>query len=334
VQNDRVGQLILAILTGCAVACVGTTILEVGMIASARRAAERISLYRGVVIVVAAAAGISWVLGAYGLAGAGGTDGSVDLLWSASAVAAAGLGLVLPLGGEHARAAAVVAVAAGLTKDAGIVAASLLFAIIGARWLLASTRRRGPLNVRISRRRGLLAAIACAIGVAGVVAWPIGATVRRATSDYDLSGPRSGSLLSRTESTWDALTADLHLAGLALAIGVVAALVFRRSRRSMGLGSDGWLWAFGVAEVLCVGLVYIGGSRPIGNWLSTTSDQETLFAESLGLALVAWWCVVGTVAALGRPEASPAKTGTDPARTGPRVADVDANGPAVLHPGT
>ena len=168
VHNDRVGQLSLAILTGCAAACVGTTVLESGMAASARRAAKRASLLRIVVTVVAAAAGIAWVLGAYGLAGAGATDGSVDLLWSAYAVAAAGLGLVLPLGGEHARGAAVVAVAAGLTKDAGMVTAVILFGLIGLRWLLASGRRRGRLNVRISRRRGILAAVACAVGAAGV----------------------------------------------------------------------------------------------------------------------------------------------------------------------
>ncbi len=36
VSNDRVGELVLALLTGCAVAAAGATILEVGMIASAR----------------------------------------------------------------------------------------------------------------------------------------------------------------------------------------------------------------------------------------------------------------------------------------------------------
>jgi hypothetical protein len=140
-------------------------------------------------------------------------------------------------------------------------------------------------------------------------------------------------LINRAESTWDALTTDLHLAGLALAIGVVATLVLRRSRRSAGLGSDSWLWALGVAEVLAVGAVYVAGSRPIGSWLSLTSDQETLFADSLGLALLAWWCVVGTVTTLGGTEAPP-PTGTHPAFAGAPGADVDASGPAVLHPGT
>lgn len=334
VQNDRVGQLVLAILTGCAVACVGSVILEVGLAASARGVSRRTSLSRGVVTAVAASAGVAWVLGAYGLAGAGATNGSVDLLWSSAAVAAAGFGLVLPLGGEHARAAAVVAVAAGLTKNAGIVTAVLLFALIGIRWLLASGRRRGPLGVRISRRRGIFAAFACAVGAAGVLAWPIGATVRRATPDPDLSGPHVGSLLRRAESTWDALTAHLHLAGLALVIAIAATVVLRRSRRSAGLGSDSWLWVLGVAELLAVVAVYVVGSRPIGAWLSSTSDAETLFADSLGLAVLAWWCVIGAIAALGRSEVTSQATGTDPVAAAAEPADVDGNGPAVLHPGS
>ena len=334
VQNYRMGQLVLAILTGCAVACVGSVILEVGIAASARRVSKRASLSRGVVTVVSASAGVAWILGAYGLAGAGATNGSVDLLWSAAAVAAAGFGLVLPLGGEHARAAAVVAVAAGLTKNAGIVTAVLLFALIGTRWLLASGRSRGPLGVRISRRRGIFAAFACAVGAAGVVAWPIGATVRRATSDPDFAGPHVGSLLRRAQYTWDALTAHLHLAGLALVIAIAATVVLRRARRSAGLGSDTWLWALGLAELLAVVAVYVVGTRSIGAWLSETSGTETLFAESLGLAVLAWWCVTGVVASLGRSEVTPQTTDTDPGAAGAETADVDVSGPAVLHPGT
>jgi hypothetical protein len=352
VQNDRVGQLVLAILTGCAVAAVGAIILQAGMAATAPSRSSHPSVsrdvvahppaWRSLVTLVGGCAGIAWVLGAYGLAGAAATNGSVDLLWSASAVGAAGLGLVLPLGGEHARAAAVLAVAAGLTKDAGVLTAVLVFALVAARWLLASGRGPGVASGGLSRRRGLLAAVACGVGAAGVIAWPIGATVRRATSDDDWTGPRIGSLLSRADSVWDGLTAHLHLAGLALVIGVVATMVLGRARRSMGLGSDVWLWLLGLVELLAVGTVYVGGSRQIGGWLSATSSQEVLFAESLGLAVVAWWCVIGVMAALGPPLASPAVP-TPPADVPPThvppthvppthvpATYVDVNDPAVL----
>jgi hypothetical protein len=337
VSDDRVGQLVLAILTGCAVAAVGAVILEAGITASSRSAAARATVSRGVVALVASSAGVAWVLGAYGLAGAGATNGSVDLLWSAAAVGAAGFGLVLPCRGENARAAAVMAAAGGLTKDAGVVTAVLVFALIGTRWLIASGRVPGPAGRDISHRRGLLAAFACAFGVAGVLAWPIGAIVRRATSDDDLIGPRAGSLLSRVHPTWNALAGHLHLAALALLIAVVASIVLGRARRGMGLGSDGWLWVLGAGEVLAVGVVYVGGSRQIGSWLSQTSSDGMLFANCLGLAVLAWWCAVGTVTALvsegGRelPGAGPKR---DP-QTGPELAaDVDAGGRVVLHPGS
>ncbi len=92
-------------------------------------------------MAIAGAAGVSWVLGAYGFAGASATNGAFDLLWSAAAIGAAGLGLVLPVGGERARMAAVLAIAAGMTSDEGMVAAVGHLRSDGFRWLNAARRR-------------------------------------------------------------------------------------------------------------------------------------------------------------------------------------------------
>ena len=262
VSTNRVGELVLALLTGCAVAAAGATVLEVGMLASSRSRTIHASASKALLVAIAAAAAVAFVLGAYGLAGAGASDGSVDLLWSACAVGAAGMGLVLPIGGEHARAAAVLAVAAGLTKYEGIVTAFILFVLIGARWLSASRPSLSVSGGGLSRRRGLVAATACAFGVAGVLAWPIGAAVRHATEDDYLTGQRVGSFLSRGDATWHAMTAHLHLAGLALAIGLAAALVLTQARRQMGFGSDGWIWILGAAEVLADRCGLCGRDRP------------------------------------------------------------------------
>ncbi len=81
----------------------------------------------------------------------------------------------------------------------------------------------------------MVAVTACAFGVAGVLAWPIGAAVRRATEDDYLTGQSVGSFLSRADATWHAMTAQLHLAVLALAIGIVAALVLIRCATRIGL---------------------------------------------------------------------------------------------------
>jgi hypothetical protein len=329
-QTPRVGQLVLAVLTGCAVAAAGMTAIEVGLVVSVRSAARRALLSRDAVLVVSAAAGVAWVLGAYGLAGASAVNGSVDLLWASAAVGAAGLGLVLPHGGERARGAAVLVVAAGMTKEEGIVAAVILFGLIGLRWLVASTRKYLRHPWRISRRRGLVAAIACAFGIAGVLAWPIGVTARRGTRDDEFTGARAGSLLSRADSTWHSFAGALHIAGLALAIGIVAEICLGRRRRALGLGSDRWLWALGVAEMLVIGGAYVVGTKPVGNWLSSSIDRTSLFAGCLGLALLAWWCITAVavcVAPRGDQEMDPAS-----ARERVPAGDVDGVGSGVLHP--
>ena len=324
------------------------------------RAAARASASSGLIVAISAAAAVAFVLGAYGLAGAGATDGSVDLLWSAAAVAAAGMGLVLPLGGEHARAAAVLAVAAGLTKYEGIVTALILFVLIGARWLSASRPSLSVSGGGLARRRGLVAATACAFGVAGVLAWPIGAAARHATEDDYLTGQRVGSFLSRGDATWHAMTAQLHLAGLALAIGLVAALVLALARRQMGFGSDGWIWILGVAEVLVIAGAYVAGTNQASSWLAASVDRTTLFADCLGLALVAWWCVIGIAVALAPPGSRDHRDATSvpPGAAGKKAGassgdnagasagdgagasagdkagdDMDVVGPVVLHPG-
>jgi hypothetical protein len=329
-QTPRVGQLVLAILTGCAVAAAGMTAIEVGLVVSARSALRSAVVSRDLVLLVAGAAGVAWVFGAYGFAGASAVNGSVDLLWSAAAVGAAGLALVLPHGGERARGAAVLVVAAGMTKEEGIAAAVLLFCLIAFRWLAASSRRYVRHPWRISRRRGLVATVACAFGIAGVLAWPIGVAVRRATQNNELSGPRAGSLLSRADSTWHSMAGVLHVAGLALAIGIVAQILLGRRRRSFGLGSDRWIWVLGVAEVFAIAGAYVVGTKPAGEWLASSVDRTSLFASCLGLALLAWWCVTA-VAICVAPKGEPADT----ARSDQSLAagDVDGVGPGVLHPG-
>jgi hypothetical protein len=322
VDSARAGQIVLAILTGCAVAAAGATVLEAGLLASVNAFGGRSLLTKLAVTLVAAAAGAAFVLGAFGLGAVSATNGSVDLLWSAAAVAAAGTGLFLPLGGEHARGAAVFAVAAGLTSDQGILAAVLIFVLVAVRWMAASAPRFITESWHVSRTRGLVAVVACAVGVAGVGAWPVGAAVRRATSDGDFTGTRVGSFVSRTDATWTYMSGRLYLAGLALAVGVVAALVLGRVRRHIGFGADAWVWALGVAELVVVGAVYVAGTRQVDAWLASSVTGSTLFADCLGLSMFAWWCVVGTAAALR------------PGRAADRQSGVDAAGGGVLHQDT
>jgi hypothetical protein len=327
--TDRVGLLVLVLLTGCAVAAAGTIAIEIGFVCSARSGAPEARVRRAVVMSVAAAASVAWVLGVYGFAGASATNGSVDLLWSAAAVGAAGLGLALPHGGERARGAAVLAIAAGMTNEEGIVAAIAVLALIGIRWMNASRRKYRAMPWRISHRRGLVAAVACIVGVAGVLVWPVGVAIRRATPNDELNGPRVGSIFSRTDTTWHSMAGQLHVAGLALAIGIVAQIAFGRLRRSFGLGSDVWLWVLGLVGVLAVAGAYVIGTKPAQSWLASSVDRTTLFANCVGLSIIAWWCVTAaavTVSPLSTPGG----------QTESRVSvggSLDEGGPAVLHPG-
>ncbi len=228
------------------------------------------------------------------------------------------------------------AVAAGLTKYEGIVTAVIVFFLVGARWLSAS--RRGPSAKlgRPSRRRGIVAATACAFGVVGVLAWPVAAAVRRATEDDYLTGQRVGSFLSRAGATWHAMTGNLHLAGLTLGIGIVAALVLGHARRSIGFGSDGWIWVLGTVEALAIAAAYIVGTNQAKSWLAASIGRTTLFANCLGLALVAWWCVIGiavTVAPPDSPEGGDRPPDIDDRSSQLAGGGVDAGVPAVLHPG-
>jgi hypothetical protein len=329
-STDRVGQLILALLTGCAVAAAGATFIEVGMNTSQKWQGRGPAFSRALIIVLGAAVGAAWVLGAYGLAGSGATNGYVDLLWSAAAVGAAGMGLVLPCGGEHARAAAVLAIAAGMTKDEGIGAAVIIFALIALRWILEAQRRSKTRPMRVSRRRAMVALAASGVGVAGVLAWPAAALLRHATSDDNLSGHRTGSFVSRAHATWSAMTSQLHLAGLALVIGIVAAIVIGSVRSSFGLGSDAWIWVVGVAYVLGIGAVYVFGFGNIDSWLSSSAGRTALFANCLGIALLGWWAVIGAATALAP------RLATEPSDLSQSQPPglVDARGRHVLHPGS
>ena len=92
------------------------------------------------------------------------------------------------------------------------------------------------------------------------------------------------------------------------------------------------------------------------SWLAASVGRTTLFADCLGLALVAWWCVMGIAVALGPPGApdhlvaarvAPGVAGDDAGghasddagdKAGDYAGDnagenVDAGGPVVLHPG-
>jgi len=377
--SDRIGQVVLGIATGCTVAAAAAAVVESGVVLGVRLRARGRGVARSVVpSVLAIAAAAAWCLGAFGVAGAGATNGYVDLLWSAAAVAGAGYGLVLPVSAARMRAAAVLVAVAGLTKDEGTVAAVVLAALMTARWWRHARRARsgaGHAQPDAQRsgsgahRGGERAGPAVAgvrpagawwgmAGIAALVVWPVAVRILGALPDPDRSGPRHGTLGSRADATWHAMAAHLHLAGLALAVGVAATVVLGRFRRRTGLGADAWLWVLGAVEVVAVGGFYVTGTIVIEFWLGTSVDRTTIFPQILGLAAVAWWGLVGVAAVLEPPARGGAPSvgvgpagdrpttgcpgaacsGTVPRRPGamplasPSASGLDERARSVLHP--
>jgi hypothetical protein len=284
-QADRTATVVIALLTACAVGAAATSILEVGL-----RCGSAVRGPAGSACsVLAALGGAAWVLGTYGIAGAGATNGYVDLLWSASAVAAAGFGLVAAPTGRAVRAAAVLAAVAALTKNEGVAAALILVLLIVARWWRHSARRGVPW----AGRRWQVAW--GSLGLAGVVSWPVTTVLLHALPDPDTAGRRQGTLWTRTDATARSMADDLHIAALALAVGILATVVLAGRRRSLAMGGDPWIWALGGFEVLAVASFYVFGKTNIRFWLGTSVDRTTIFPEILGLASLGWWlaCAAG-----------------------------------------
>ncbi len=338
-HSDRVGVVVLSLCTACAVAAAGTVLVEAGIEVAGR--VRRAGSYVPVSLLVGllgAAAGSAWCLGVYGITGAGATDGYVDLLWSACAVGAAGLGLVLSLSGSSVRAAGVLLLVAALTKNEGIATGAVLVALVAWRWWRGG---RGVGMVRGGRRRIVSWAV---VAEAAVIAWPVTMLLLHAQPDADTVGHRYGGIFSRLDVTVHGMAGDLHLAGLALAAGVVGTVLLGRRRRSLGLGADPWLWVAGGAEVAATAAFYVIGTTEIQFWLDTSVARVTIFADALGLAAFGYWLVVAGSAALG-PRADklrslPAAEASSehchppaPISVGSRDAGGDPPGDAAMDPG-
>ncbi len=350
-QSYRVGQVILATATAVAVGAAGCVLVELGTATGRRLRVHGGGLLPASLVATAGViAAVAWCFGVYGLAGGSATNGYVDLLWSASAVGAAGFGLAMPLGSSSLRVAAVLMATGGLTKNEGAAAGAALVVLLVLRWWkhrpdvgpgddlgalppAAGLPPQGMGSSVTARLASIVAGhsrqVAWGIfGLASVIAWPLTMILVGAQPDPDLSGRRHGSIASRLDATVRSLADHLHPAGLALAVGVFGLLLMGTLRRRLGIGADPWIWAMGAAEVLATAAFYVIGTTVIDFWLATSVDRVTIFANSLGLAAIGYWSVVAAAAALGprslvSPAGAPASRrglpGADPP-VGPRGA--------------
>ena len=232
----------------------------------------------------------------------------------------------------------------GSRKKKASSTAVLVFVLIGARWLIASRHVMRAIRGGISRRTVLLAAVACAFGAAGVLAWPLGAALRRATSDDDLSGAKSRIATEPRGLDLERLDRATSPCGLALLDRHRGRGLLGRARRSLGLGSDRWLWVLGVAEVRGRRRWFTSGAPSrIGRLAVREVGREVLFAElsragAPGLVVRDWdghlACSSPFRPGSGHGGGRGRRRRRGPTRNAVDTGDVDGGGPGVLHPGT
>jgi hypothetical protein len=95
---------------------------------------------------------------------------------------------------------------------------------------------------------------------------------------------------------------------VAILIGIFATILLGRARRRLGYGSDAWIWVLGLVEVVLASGYYVIGNPPVKTWLADNAHISALFAECLGVALVAWWLVIAAAVVMApHPAGEPAR---------------------------
>ncbi|HEY7947715.1 MAG TPA: hypothetical protein VID75_08565 [Acidimicrobiales bacterium] len=320
VDSDRFGVVIVALLNACAVMAAAWVLVDLGR-RCARWSANRsepgdaLSTGRGAGIVpslVGSVAAGLLVLVAFGVAGPFATNGYADMLWATAAVGAVGFGLVLSGRRSDLGAAAVLLAVAGLTKDEGYVTSMVIVALITLRAAVsprvgasdsspAGTQGRRWRRVVSTRWRAVVFGV---MAVVGLGLWPLLTRLLHGAPNAAAPGRRDGDDVSRLHDSVVSMAAHLHVLLLAAPVAVVGMVVLGRARRTMGLGSDGWVWAALVAGLGVVFVVYVTGPGNIALWLLTSTHRTTIYGALLGWWVVAGWAVIGSahvVRRRGRP---------------------------------
>lgn len=220
------------------------------------------------------------MIGAYGLAGAYGTNGYVDLLWAAAFAAGA---LILLVASPTARTDALgvlcLAVATS-TKNEGVLAGIVVLVIVLV--------RRRAWNLRLA-----------AAPVAVVAFWRLAAGLAGAQSDVvtngrfaDLVHLRSD-VLARARPIVGALWRDcgweLCIAALLTAIGVVVTRRQRDGVQPKTVAGAGGLWMATTAALAAVGFAYMVSGDEVGWYLRNSVDRTTIAPRLVLLVLCALW---------------------------------------------
>ena len=281
-HSMRLGVVVIALLNSCALAAAALAVAEYGRQGAARlwQAAadggtDGSAAAAVLPAVVGAVVAVCLVFVTFGVAEPFLTNGYADPMWSLAAVGATAYGLQAAGGRSTLGAAALLVVAAGMSKEEGEATALFLLVLLVARALRSA--------VTEGRRwwRPVLAGLA---GLVLVGAWP--AAVARLHIPPQPGGPRQGSYVTRARQAVDGLAPHLHVVLLAGALALAGWLVLIPVRRAIGLGHDLWAWAALLAGQAVIVSAYVTGTISVPFWLITTAHRVTEYA-----ALAAWWLI-------------------------------------------
>ena len=292
VHSARLEVVVVALVDMC-----GLLTVAGGLLMAARSAA---SAARSRLAVLPALAGgiaaVSIVVIGAGITTPFLTNGYADPMWSICAAGAVLFGLILPNRRPAQATAALLLIAAGMSKQEGLFTALCIIVLIVGRQV-------GHLRSAPDRRRRIALVAGVAVTeVIAIAAWP---TAIALTGSRQVTSPLSPSSQwpHRAHEVIQGFAPSLHVLVLALLISCVGGFVLSRVRRDVKLGNDLWSWAGLMAGLCVVGGVLTTGSAAIVPWIEGSVHRVTQFPVLCGWLIVGAWLITAAVGLAGERSA-------------------------------
>ena len=258
----RQAQLIIGALTIAAVGLAGHEVARVGTGRAGR--------------LMAAGLGSALVMQALIASGGFVSNGSVDTLWAALAVAAVAAGLVAPADHTNLRVTVLLCVAAASVKSDALPIALAVIALTALR--LRWARQREPAAPPDGATWHIVA-----VGIAAVSLWPVVVAALGIPGRYSLAAAMRGLLandptvVGRLEPSLTAIERLVPLAVPALALIALGALALRSRIRATGVGGPLWTVAVGALGLAALLVAYLADPADIDFLLLTSASRAVIF---------------------------------------------------------
>jgi hypothetical protein len=296
----RLALIMTSVLNACGLGLIACGIVEA--VGRNRRVVIRIA-------AVAVAAGVA--LAGFGFSGDSGlysVGGEADLPWAAAAVAAIVFGLILPRALQNLSVAWICVVMASLTKNEGLTTALMVILLISIRYVVVrpvppqhSSKAAGAtvsmLRTRLHRalsvwiKRTVLAAAMAAPGLAWLIL-----IKAMGINDAFFTIRRTESVGQRISPTLAGIADNLHVLPVAAVLVILGSLALRPYRTELQLGNPGFLWLVVGGSLIALTVTYVFGGVEIHQWLFTSIDRTTAFANLALYVDMSIWLVVAVCA--------------------------------------